>query len=121
MQQNLLDELTADAMHRRKGVHRLLKDHRDVATTNGPDRFALWVELCNVDRILARPAEDHLTISDTTRLGHNLQHSPREHGLSRAALADDAKRLTRLDVEIDTIDCTNKALAQAKLHLEVSN
>ena len=103
VQQQRLADLVADRVQRRERAHRLLEDDRDPAAADrAPDRVVVGVAR-EIERLVAaaRVAKDDLAAADPRALRQDAEDRLRDHGLARAALADQRDRLAGLDREAD--------------------
>src|SRR5438876_1427209 len=104
MQPHRLDDLRPDRMDGTEGRHRLLEHEADIAAADRTHLGAVGLQLRDVDlrSVLAR--EDDLSLDDAPGRIDDAQDRLRRDALAAAALADDAERLSREDVEGDAVD-----------------
>ena len=109
-----LGELVPDLQHRVERGHRILKDHRDLATPN-----IAQLLLAHLQQIAS--AEDCLALHDPTR---RLRDQPEDgelaDALARTRLADDPERLAGVDIVGDVVDGVDDAVVGRELDDEVA-
>ncbi len=104
VEEDRLDDLGSDRVHGTEGGHRLLKDETDVAASNRTNLPAVGLELDEVDLRSVGAGENDLAVDDAAGTIDDPQDRLRRDALSAAALADDAQRLAREDVEGSAVD-----------------
>src|SRR4029079_5971866 len=111
VQQDGLDDLIADRVHRTEGGHRFLRDQGDLTAADVAHVGPAWGQAGEVDRTAPVAA----TGVDLGRRGaapprdtsHERPHTP---ALAAAALADDTQHLPGHDVEAGPVDGAHQAL-----------
>src|SRR5439155_15126361 len=99
-----LPDLSADRQDRIQRRHRILEDHRDVASTNPAQRT---IALANEIGAL----EQSGTRLDAPIAREQTENRQRRHALPTPGLTHDPKRLTGRDVERDAVDSVHRAAA----------
>ena len=119
VEEDRLDDLRADRVHGTEGGHRLLEDEADVAASNRAYLAAVGLELDQVDFRSVRAREDDLAFDDSAGTIDDAQDRLRRDALAAAALADDAERLSREDVEGRAVDGLGRSLVLEEAGLQV--
>ena len=123
VQQDRLDDLVADRVHRAEGGHRLLRDQRDLARRGCRASPApRGGSLREIDRLRAvAPAEADLARGDAAGPFDQLQDRLHGHALAAAAFADDAEHLAGHDVEAGAVDGAHQPLVHREGDAEVAD
>ena len=109
----MLGQLALDRQHGMQGRHRILKDHCNVPSTDGPEAIFRQVEE------IATPK--HCCSLDP-RAGRGKAHNSKgTSSLAAAALARDAEYLSGQNPEVDTVENRRRATTCSKLHAKVVN
>src|SRR6188474_2510355 len=91
MQLNCFHNLIADRVHRRKGAHRLLKNHGNVLASNAKDFVSGRADLGDVDHTLSirRSGRVKKNLARVNLAGrwNNTQHRLSSYSFATAALA----------------------------------
>ena len=108
-----LGDLRPDRQRRIERRHRVLEDHRDLAAAD-----VLELTLGELGQVAA--LEEHLAGDDLRRGLRDQAHDrERRHRLAAAGLADDPERLPLLDLEADSVDRADRALAREEVRAQV--
>jgi hypothetical protein len=118
VKQDALDDLVADGVDWREGLHRLLEDLGDLAAADVLDLAAGGVELGQVDLAAVAPVEQDLA-ADPAGPGHDAQQRLRGDALAAATLANQAQGAAAPDREADPVDRLEQPVVEIEVGLEV--
>ena len=115
VQQDGLDDLIADRVHRAEGGHRFLWDQRDLAAADVAHVGSSRGQAGEIDHAVAvAAAEADFARGDSSRPLDELQDRLHRHALAAAALADDAEHLSGHDVEAGAVDGAHQTLVEGE-------
>ena len=112
VEEDPLDDLGTDLVHRVQRRHRVLEDHRDVVAADLAQSRRRGLQ-----QVLA--AEERPPLAGRRLLGVQAHDRQAGDALARARLADDAERLALADRERDAVDRLDDAVVRLEVGLEV--
>jgi hypothetical protein len=129
MQPDGLHDLLTYRSNRAHGCHRLLKDHRDLVSSNASHLSPAVVETHKIDHLRIKML---LVIVHRTMIKDLSFHNPAWRGddphdrlssdrLAATTLTDYAKCLPLMDSQVDSIYCPNNTLNQVKLRFQIAD
>src|SRR5690554_3074306 len=100
MQPDDFRDLISNCVNRRKGAHRFLEDHGDIATADISDGLGLWVKLGEIDHSvrIAVCIEVDLTLYDAAGGIDDLQDRARGYAFARAAFANQTECFSTVEL-----------------------
>ena len=119
VQQDHLANLVANRVHRRQAGHRLLEDHGDLASPDGPDGRAVRRQFQQFDRLALGGVEGDRAVHGAARGRHDAQDGLCRHALAASALPDHADRAVARDREGDAVERLQDPFAQEEVGFDV--
>jgi hypothetical protein len=107
-----LPDLTSDRQHGIQRRHRILEDHRDLATADATQRAVALP-----DEVL--PLEQRAAIGDAPVAREQPEDRQRSHALPAAGFANDPERLASGDLESDAVHGVDRSAASRELDAQI--